>query len=64
MNEIVLILDRKVSALWIKMEGVKISVGWTVDGLKKEEHENYYRVFRKGKPIGIVWDVKEVKEEW
>lgn len=68
MNEITLILDRRNRYLWIAIEGNRISVGWDVDGVEKTEggifHNNFYRVLRNHKQVGIIWDVKEVQEEW
>lgn len=65
MEKLTLILDRDTNDLWIDYKTHMVSI-WNVTGLKWNS-KAYYRqvkIFRNGKQIGIVWDVKEIKERW
>lgn len=64
MYEITLLLNRRARHLWIVIDGNKTSVEWDIDGVVNAGNCEYYRVMRKGIQVGIVWDVKEVREEW
>ena len=65
MKKLTLIPDRDINHLYIDGETPMVSI-WDVTGLKWNS-KAYYRpvkILRNGKQIGVVWDVKEIKERW
>ena len=61
-----LILDRENNDLWIDTNGEHKAVIWDVTGVKRDKESLFdmARIYRKGKQIGIVWHVAEIKERW
>lgn len=59
-----LIVERRTRHLWIRINGMRTSVRWDIDGVEKAGDCGYYRVMQNRRQVGIEWDVNEVKEEW
>ena len=64
MMKTTVILDRRNKNLWVAINDDRVTVVWGIDGVTKEGDQGYYRMMRKGRQVGIVWDVDEVREEW
>ena len=64
MSGITLILDRTNGDLWIDRNSHIVCV-WNVTGVERiDSIFSGVRVLQKGKTIGMVWNVKEIKERW
>jgi hypothetical protein len=66
-EEITLSLKRETNALWVEGYHRSVVLFYDVTGVERlsSDSDRYpVYVLRKGKPLGIVWDVAEIKEVW
>jgi len=67
MSGITLILKRDTTALWVMQEGYDVVLFYDVTGVERLLQGSGpfpVSVLRRGKNLGIVWDVVEIREVW
>ena len=63
MSGITLLLNRKNGDLWLDHDGGHFEVIWNVTGVIRKG-DTSLEILRRGKTIGLVWRVDDIREEW